>query len=295
MKKFDTTGIEKLIHTNDYPALGLSVVKYGRAVFYDNLWNTDSRLLDARGIVVDQSGNIVAWPFTKVFNYGENNTLPDLDQVVQGIEKINGFMLTATNHNGKVLFSSTGSLHSDHVELGKVVVNRHKDDFNFYPGISYIFEICDPTDVHIVDEQPGAYLIGARYLSTGRMMSEIELDLIAHGSGFFRPERETNTVRYFVDKSKTAKHEGFMIRDLNDNTLCKIKSTAYLSKKAIIRLGNAKIDDLFTKGPENIKRRIDEEFFGVVDHICASFTKETWKELTGEQRKLVIDNYFKEV
>ena len=52
---------------------GLSVLKYSRKVFYDNLWNKDKRLLDCRGMVVDSDDNIVVWPFTKVFNLYENN------------------------------------------------------------------------------------------------------------------------------------------------------------------------------------------------------------------------------
>lgn len=32
---------------------GLSVYKYTRKVFFDNLWGEDSRLLDCRGIVID--------------------------------------------------------------------------------------------------------------------------------------------------------------------------------------------------------------------------------------------------
>ena len=46
---------------------GLSVLKYSKKVFYNNLWNKDKRLLDCRGIVVDSEDNIVVWPFTKVF------------------------------------------------------------------------------------------------------------------------------------------------------------------------------------------------------------------------------------
>ena len=57
---------------------GLSVYKYSRKVFFDNLWSLDERLKDCRGIVVDGNNEIISYPFTKVFNYLENNTKVDL-------------------------------------------------------------------------------------------------------------------------------------------------------------------------------------------------------------------------
>ena len=45
---------------------GLSVYKYTRKVFFDNLWNEDLRLLDCRGIVIDTDYNIISYPFTKI-------------------------------------------------------------------------------------------------------------------------------------------------------------------------------------------------------------------------------------
>ena len=77
-----------------YP--GLFVKKYKKRVFYDALWNTDAELLEARGHVEDEDGNIVVRPFTKIFNRGEMNTDIDRDETCIGVYKINGFMACAT-------------------------------------------------------------------------------------------------------------------------------------------------------------------------------------------------------
>ena len=37
----------------------LTIYKYTKRVFFDNLWGEDSRLLDARGMVLDSEGNKV--------------------------------------------------------------------------------------------------------------------------------------------------------------------------------------------------------------------------------------------
>ena len=58
---------------------GLSVLKYSRKVFFDNLWHLDDRLLECRGTVVDEADNIIVLPFKKVFNFGENGTYVTLN------------------------------------------------------------------------------------------------------------------------------------------------------------------------------------------------------------------------
>ena len=55
-----------------YPKL--SVIKYKKRVFYDNLWN--DILEECRGLVVDADFNIVSRPFTKIYNYGVEKRAP---------------------------------------------------------------------------------------------------------------------------------------------------------------------------------------------------------------------------
>lgn len=120
-------------------ANGLSVFKYSRKVFYDQLWNTDPLLLEARGIVLDDDGNKVVWPFTKVFNYGENGAgeLLEASTPVVAPRKVNGFMAACRYWNGELIVSTTGSLDSDFAVLaregfgpqpGKLVVRPDSGD-----------------------------------------------------------------------------------------------------------------------------------------------------------------------
>lgn len=113
---FDDLVEKKLVKAKPYPN-GLTVYKYAPCVFYDNLWNTDKRLLDARGMVLDAEGNKVIWPFTKVFNRFENNTNLPLDTPVIAPVKMNGFMASVTCYHYKMLVSTTGTLDSDYVKL----------------------------------------------------------------------------------------------------------------------------------------------------------------------------------
>lgn len=273
---------------------GLSVLKYSNKVFYNNLWNKDKRLLDCRGMVVDSEDNIIVWPFTKVFNLYENNTKVDRDKIVIVPRKINGFMCAVSIYNGKPIYSTTGSLDSDFAKMAKEVIEGQMlPEFDlFEEGYTFIFEICHPNDPHIVREDVGGYLIGVRDHKTGKMLPEKNLDRCAKLGGFYRPEVQIAQFDYIYQLSKSCKHEGFMIIDYETGeTLCKLKSNHYLSKKAIMRLGQAKVEDMFDN-PDKFKQRIDEEFFAITDFIVKTVDKEQWKSYNDQQRRAFIEKYF---
>lgn len=289
-------GLVKKKTYTDGEFAGLSVLKYTKKVFFNNLWNKDPRLVDCRGMVVDSEDNIIVWPFTKVFNLYENNTKVDRDKIVIAPRKINGFMCAVSLYNGKPIYSTTGSLDSDFAKMAKFMIeDRMLPEFEFEEGFTYIFEICHPDDPHIIREDIGVYLIGIRDHGTGKMLSEKILDSITECGGFYRPEWQIAQFDYIKILSKTCKHEGFMIIDYETGeTLCKLKSNHYLSKKAIMRLGQSKVEGMF-KNPDKFKERIDEEFYGLVDFIVKTVDKEQWKYYSDQQRRTFIENYFEEI
>lgn len=195
MKYFNADDLvdKGLVTSRYYPDLGLKIYKYARKVFYNNLWHLSPRLLECRGIVVGNEGNVVAWPFTKVFNLGENSTnLPD-NKLVTAVEKKNGFLGVVSSHKGELLFSTTGSLDSPYCNLAKETIQEQCGNLDLikkvmgHENMTFMFEICHPSDPHIVQEDHGAYLIGCRYNDSGIMLPEAALDGIAKYLGAKRP------------------------------------------------------------------------------------------------------------
>lgn len=286
---FDDLVERGLVHKKTYTEgkyAGLSVFKYSRKVFYDNLWELDSRLMEARGIVLDSDDNIIVWPFRKVFNYQENGTTIGEEQLCSVVRKVNGFLgcVTKTEKYG-TLYSTTGTLDSDFAKL----VAKHVDDSQLVTGVTYLFEICDENDPHIVHENVGAYLIGIRFLNTGGMVSEKALDSVAEVRGFKRPEVTTTTFANVLQMSRTVQHEGFMV--YSGKTALKIKSKHYLAKKFLMRMSDGKVDGMFTN-PNIVKQTIDEEFYDIVDYITTHFMQEVWQEMSDQQRRQIIEGYF---
>lgn len=270
---------------------GLSVFKYTRKVFYDALWNTDPLLLEARGMVLDDEGNKVMWPFTKVFNHNENNTVCDAERLVDVVYKVNGFLGVVGEYKGETIYGTTGTLDSDYAKM----VEKHVSDYipaNLLKGFTWMFEICDVSDPHIVHEQEGAWLIGVRRNSDGAMATEYQLDDFALAGGFMRPEWTQMTFGEATQLAATSKNEGFMIRDAwTGEFLMKIKTPHYLTKKFIMRMGAKKVDFMFDNKVELFKT-IDEEFYGIVNYITSSWTAENWKLVSEVERRAVIEKYF---
>jgi len=272
---------------NDY-----TMYKYHRKVFYDNLWHLDERLLECRGIIVDRDGMIVQRPFKKVFNYGENNTLVPRDKEVIAVRKVNGFLGVLTGQDGERIASTTGSTTSKFADM----VRNHTYYVDVPEHLTYMFEICDESDPHVVPEEYGTYLIGIRNKETGQLFKEEDLDVVARAWHLKRPEWKVCRFSDILKEVKSVKHEGFMIIDPDTNEpLCKLKSPYYLSKKFLQRMSDTKVEQMFAN-PDKFKHIVEEEFFKVIDYVTNSYKMEEWKALTEiEKSEIISACYFMEV
>jgi len=261
-----------------YP--GLFVLKYKKKVFFDNLWTEE--LMETRGMVVDKNWNIVVHPFTKIFNHHENGTDIPRDEEVIATRKVNGFLGCVTQYQGKNLVSTTGSLDSDFVKLA----SKYIQDVRTIPDHTYMFEICDPLDPHIIPEEPGAYLIGLRDNRTGQMFSEYYLDGVAEELNLLRPEFFRGRFSEVVAKSKIVKHEGFVV--YGKRTTLKIKSPYYLTSKFFARKNMDKLATLISN-PSSLKQTLDEEYYPLIDHLALN--KEKFVSLDEQSRLDFIRNF----
>jgi hypothetical protein len=260
----------------------LFVVKYKNKVFYDNLWTPE--LKEMRGLVVDKDWNVIVRPFSKVFNRFENGTDILPDEEVVAVRKINGFLGCITLHKTHgIIVSTTGSLDSDFVKLAeKHLLPLYNSQWEY--DTTYMFEIVDPTDPHIIREFEGAYLIGARIVSAGCSYTESELDAMHYMRRASRPDWFRTNFGKIVEMTQRCRHEGFMV--YGKTTTLKIKSPYYLVKKLFSRVNPEKIDD---KWLNTAKTWIDEEYYPLVEHIRAH--KDEFVQLTPEARREFMEDF----
>lgn len=269
-----------------YP--GLFVLKYRKKVFYEGLWN--EFLEEARGLVLDKDFNIISRPFLKIYNYGIEKEVPhfELDEPIFAYRKINGFMLAVTSYNGELLVSTTGSLDSIFVDMGKEWIESMPiliEQIHSKPDYTFLFECCDTADPHIIDETPGLYYLGARHKTTG----SVEVEEIGLGDEFLFPTvRITTTLLELSDLDiKGCKHEGFVFYDSTYTRAAKIKSPYYLTKKMLMRKNMDKI--MSTRAHE----LLDEEFYPLLNYI-QKVDRENFFVLDEKAKRDYIEKWFYE-
>lgn len=280
---------QKLVRKKAYtsgPYKGLSILKYTNRVHYDNLWHLDERLLECRGIVVDEEDNVIVRPFPKVFNVGENGLSFDPDQKVAIARKVNGFMLAVTpTIKYGLIVSTTGSLDSEFVALGLEWVETLNKG-NMQVGYTYLFEVCDPSDPHIVEETPGIYYLGQRDIENGTMS---QIEALSTQPYFLNCKAPDWDILKFKEIDLDVEHEGWAIYcPSTGNLLGKIKSKHYLSKKLLMRLSGNRVDKMY-ENPKLFKQNVDEEFYGIIDSIISVVDKETWKGYSDQERREFIE------
>ena len=272
---------------------GIYVLKYKKRVFYDGLWN--EYIAECRGSIVDKDFNLVAYPFTKIYNYGIEKEAPVLapDTKVTAFRKVNGFMVAMTLHNGELLVSTTGSTDSPYVDMAKEMMEVHQliadwkiaflDDE--LEGMTVMFECVHPNDPHIVPEKAGLYVLGYRENKFGSKVGHDPFVLQDLGRLFncYVPESVTTNMTQLQVLAKECKHEGY-VAYTNDGVSFKIKSPYYLTNKWVAR--NPRTDKLMR---EDFKKQIDEEYYPLLSAIQADIEAYTAK--TEQERLAWVRNY----
>lgn len=254
----------------------LAVLKYSKSVFFNQEFE-DERILDCRGTVINKEGDILSLPFRKIFNHGEKFA-PSIDDTlpVVGVHKMNGFMLSLSIVDKLPLWSTTGSLQNKYIDMGKEYLwpelehNYLKLDTTF----TYIFEICHPSDPHIVPDEAGAYLIGARLKENDLyfMASEEALDNIAKDMGWKRPAWRVDTFATFFAEMSTNKTEGYIIKQIKtemqgmafEKPLLKLKTDWYRFCKILAR------GDSRSLSKAEVFTRNNEEYLEVFEFVKAN-------------------------
>ena len=267
---------------------GIYVLKYKKKVFYDNLWN--EYIAECRGSIVDQDFNLVAYPFTKIYNYGIEKSAPVLadDVRVTAYRKVNGFMVACTWYRGDVLISTTGSTDSPYVVMAREMIgnnmDRYRDTCEHFEGNTFMFECVHPGDPHIVPEKAGMYLIGMRENKYGSRITHEAWPLFLQMAFHSIPvEVYYTNVGKLLQEVKTVKHEGFVFYT-DEGVSAKIKSPYYLTAKWVAR--NPCTDKLLTK---EFREQIDEEYYPLLDHIRDNI--DTYTVMDEQARLTWVRNY----
>jgi len=281
----------KLVKKRDIGS-GLWILKYTNHVFYKGLWN--EFLEECRGTVVDEDFNVVTRPFTKIYNYGIDKESPvfDNDTIVDARRKVNGFLVNVSMYDLELLVTTSGSNSGPHVDAAYSYIRSIKAKLESLlersPMMDHtlMFECVHPDDPHIIDEDHGLYLLGARKneWNSSVIHDQYALGMIAYYLGVNHPESYDNVkLSTLKEWNYEADHEGFVFYT-KDGQSAKMKSPYYLTTKFLARMGNT--NKLLN---DNIKNCIDEEYYPLIDWVKANFSM---FEALDEQDRIAKINQF---
>jgi len=272
--------------------LGLVTYKYAKKAMYKYLWNDHPELLECRGHTYDLiTGELVVAAPRKSFNYLENGTFANkpLTTKVKLYKKFNGFMACVSNHNGRVIVSTTGSTSGPYVEMAKEKIFQTWPKYNISTwgtNGTWLFEICHENDLHIVDEKPGAYYLGYR--------SKVESK--DYFTGQFKPtpcvadlNYDAMTLEKAIEVANSVKHEGFMCYDIETMEVCKLKSPYYTGKKKLMRMKDSNIDAMFDDPYKYIRTNLPESWMWFADIVTDYLSIDSWKAMTEQERRTYIE------
>lgn len=186
-----------------------------------------------RGLIInEQTGEIVARPFDKFFNYGENGiSFGPTGKIVNVYEKIDGNLGILYRDNGLYKISTRGKFRSEAASWATDYLNKNYDLTGLEEELTLIFEIISPLSKVIVDYEglEDLVLIAARNRFTGKYVTSDKLIEIADRYKFSLPDMfSALTIENIIDMSNKldSNAEGYVV-EYDDGSRWKIKGKEY--------------------------------------------------------------------
>ena len=135
-----------LLYKQVHPTLPLTIWNYTEKVQYENLW--DEVTLMCRGLVTDNTGDIVATPFQKFFNIEEGKFEPT--EKFEVYEKMDGSLGIVFWYRGQWVVATRGSFTSDQANKAREILKKYNTDIMFR-HLTFCFEIIYPENRIVLD------------------------------------------------------------------------------------------------------------------------------------------------
>lgn len=253
-----------------HPELPLTIWNYSQTTQYAGKW--DEVTIMARGLVTDnQTGEIVARPFKKFFNWEENRHTPTKDFEV--FTKEDGSLGIAFNYKGNWVFASRGSFTSEQIIWATEFINDNLVngvDAMFDAEYTYLFEIVYKENRIVVNygDYEGLILLGAINTKTGEELSYDKL--LNYGYFFDVVKKYDGITDYTTLKGMIGDNEeGFVIRFSNGERI-KIKGEEYLRLHRIMTgVSTTSVWDVLANGGnmEEILKNVPDEFYDKIKEV----------------------------
>lgn len=298
MEQLEKAVEDNLVFRSQHPEYPYSIYKYSQFCTYSGEWNDVTKA--TRGLILNnETGEIVARPFGKFFNYSEGKTDESLmTGDIHVTEKLDGSLgISYINPNGDLEISTAGGFQSEQAAHATEIYNeRYKDGWEPREGTTYLWEIIYPENRIVVNygDEDDIILLGAVDIASGKNYTVDEL-----------PEwkwKKATTYDGFdsmdkvVNAPERSNAEGYIVHFKDTGARVKFKHEEYVKIHRIATgLSEYTLHDLLASGGhskiEEYRQYAPEEFLGFIDTTVAKLEKQYADE---ESRiKQEYDNFVK--
>lgn len=264
-----------------HPELPLTILNYTERCQYERAWTDVTRA--CRGLIVrDGTGEVVARPWAKFFNYGEHpEGSLDLSAPAEVTNKMDGSLgITYPAGDGWAI-ATRGSFASDQAVHATALLRDRYPDFTPPPGMTVLFEIVFPANRIVVDygTMDDLVLLGAVDIATGEAVGP---DWVPLWPGPVTETMSATTLAGALALPPRPGHEGVVVR-MPGSVMIKLKQDDYVALHRLITGMNARV----------VWERIGEG--ETAEQLCAGIPEEFWpwvREVGGElvrEKNRVID------
>ena len=158
------------VRENAHPTLDLVIYNYTEKAQYDNEWNNVTT--QCRGLIVNSEGTVIARPFDKFLNYGQNQAdVMLMDYPVIATDKMDGSLGILWDYKGEQGIATRGSFTSDQA-IHATELWKQKYGFRISANWTYLFEIVYPTNRIVLnyDDMDELVLLGVRDIEEGHVL-----------------------------------------------------------------------------------------------------------------------------
>jgi RNA ligase len=230
----------------DWPSCGyvhvsskdeLLMFSYTTKAQYEGRWNFFERV--SRGLIINrESGEIVARPFDKFFNWGERGQKAG-GHIVSVTEKLDGSLGILYRQGGGYKIATRGAFDSDQAHWATAFLQEYYDLSDLPDELTLLFEIIYPENRVVVDygERRELVLLAARNRHTGKYLPFYpELYIMAQQYGFSLPKLyQFNNVGEIITQTGLIgpDQEGWVV-EFSDGSRWKLKGDRYLELHKLI-------------------------------------------------------------
>ena len=212
-----------------HPEYPFSIYKYSQSTTFSKNWNTIT--MASRGLIVnDETGEILARPFPKFFNYSEHATRAELmTGPIIVAEKMDGSLgILYPTPDGLQISTAGGFQSPQAAHATEVYRDRYEGNWTPRKGYTYLYEIIFPENRIVVNNQDedDIILLGAVRIKDGKSLPVSKLKEWK----WKRVEEfsDMTSVEAVVNAPDRSNHEGYVVHYTDTDTRVKIKHAEYL-------------------------------------------------------------------